>query len=150
VASSFIWTNLNPLPPRMICVKSNQNWPCGSGEQDLSITPSHFFNYLPCEEDLAFYLNKIESPSPKDNLYQVWPAGSGKKTSKHFQCIFTLSLLSSLGEGQSPFIWTNLKPLPLEMIFAKWSKLAQWFWRKSKNVKVLLTDGRTADNLRSE
>jgi hypothetical protein len=26
-------------------------------------------DYLPFEEDLALYLNKIESPSPKDNLY---------------------------------------------------------------------------------
>jgi hypothetical protein len=31
----------------------------------------HFCNYLPFEEDLALYLNKVESPSPNDNLYQV-------------------------------------------------------------------------------
>jgi hypothetical protein len=31
----------------------------------------HFCNYLPFKEDLALYLNKIESPSPKNNLYQV-------------------------------------------------------------------------------
>jgi hypothetical protein len=24
---------LNPLPPRMICAKSGQNWPSGSGEE---------------------------------------------------------------------------------------------------------------------
>jgi hypothetical protein len=32
----------------------------------------HFCDYLPFEEDLALYLNKLEIPSPKDNLYQVW------------------------------------------------------------------------------
>jgi hypothetical protein len=32
----------------------------------------HFCDYLPFEEDLALYLNKLESPSPKYNLYQVW------------------------------------------------------------------------------
>ena len=32
----------------------------------------HFCNYLPLEEDLALYLNKLESPSPKDDLCQVW------------------------------------------------------------------------------
>jgi hypothetical protein len=32
----------------------------------------HFCNYLPFEDDLALYLNKLESPSPKDYLYQVW------------------------------------------------------------------------------
>jgi hypothetical protein len=34
--------------------------------------PTPFFtfcDYLPFEEDLALYLNKLEFPSPKDNLY---------------------------------------------------------------------------------
>jgi hypothetical protein len=31
----------------------------------------HFCDYLPFEEDLALYLNKLEIPSPKNNLYQV-------------------------------------------------------------------------------
>jgi hypothetical protein len=31
----------------------------------------HFCDYLPFEEDMALYLNKLEFPSPKDNLYQV-------------------------------------------------------------------------------
>jgi hypothetical protein len=29
----------------------------------------HFCDYLPFEEDLALYLNKLEFPSPKDNMY---------------------------------------------------------------------------------
>jgi hypothetical protein len=31
--------------------------------------PPHFCDYLPFEEDLALYLNKNESSSPKENLY---------------------------------------------------------------------------------
>jgi hypothetical protein len=31
----------------------------------------HFCDYLPFEDDLALYLKNPESPSPKDNLYQV-------------------------------------------------------------------------------
>jgi hypothetical protein len=31
----------------------------------------HLCDYLPFEEDLVLYLNKLESPLPKDNLYQV-------------------------------------------------------------------------------
>jgi hypothetical protein len=31
----------------------------------------HFCDYLPLEEDLALYLNKLQFPLPKDNLYQV-------------------------------------------------------------------------------
>jgi hypothetical protein len=29
----------------------------------------HFCDYLPFEEDLALYLNKLDFPSSKDNLY---------------------------------------------------------------------------------
>jgi hypothetical protein len=31
----------------------------------------YFCHYLPVEEDLALYLNNVESHSPKDDLYQV-------------------------------------------------------------------------------
>jgi hypothetical protein len=31
----------------------------------------HFCDYLPFEENLALYFNKLESPLPKDDLYQV-------------------------------------------------------------------------------
>jgi hypothetical protein len=31
----------------------------------------NFCNYLPFEEDMALYLNKLEFHLPKDNLYQV-------------------------------------------------------------------------------
>jgi hypothetical protein len=31
----------------------------------------YFCDYLPFEEDLALYLNKLEFPSPKYDLYQV-------------------------------------------------------------------------------
>ena len=31
---SFIWTNLNPLYPRMLCAKFIWNWPSGSGQED--------------------------------------------------------------------------------------------------------------------
>jgi hypothetical protein len=32
-AIPFLWTNLNPLHPRMICAKSCSNWSSGSGEE---------------------------------------------------------------------------------------------------------------------
>ena len=31
----FIWTNLNPHPPRMLCAKFGWNWPSGSEEELL-------------------------------------------------------------------------------------------------------------------
>ena len=33
--SPFIWTNLNPLLPRMLCAKFCWNWPSSSGEEDF-------------------------------------------------------------------------------------------------------------------
>ena len=74
-AGPFIWTNLNPLYPRMLCAKFGWNWLSGSGEEDfLSFVNlfSLFLNYLPLEKGGALHLNKLESPSPKDALCQVW------------------------------------------------------------------------------
>ena len=34
-AGPFIWTNLNPLHPRMHCDKFGWNWPSGSEEEDF-------------------------------------------------------------------------------------------------------------------
>ena len=36
-ARPFIWTNLNPLHPRMLCGKFGWNWPGGSGEEDENV-----------------------------------------------------------------------------------------------------------------
>ena len=74
-AGSFIWTNLNSLYPRMLCAKFGWNWFSGSGEDDfliLSMFFHYFCNYLPLEKGGALHLNKLESPSPKDALCQVW------------------------------------------------------------------------------
>ena len=44
-AGPFIWTNLNPLHPRMLCAKFGWNWPSGSVEEDFLIS-SMFFRYF--------------------------------------------------------------------------------------------------------
>ena len=36
-AGPFIWTNLNPLHPRMLCAKFCWNWPSSSGEEDENV-----------------------------------------------------------------------------------------------------------------
>ena len=33
----FLWTNLNPIHPRMLCLKFGWNWPSGSGEDDENV-----------------------------------------------------------------------------------------------------------------
>ena len=70
----FVWTNLNPLHPRMLCAKFGWNWLSGSGEEDFFNVVnvfSLFNNYLPLEKGGALHLNKLESPLTKDALCQV-------------------------------------------------------------------------------
>ena len=62
---------------------------------------SLFPHYPPLEKGVAFHLNKIEFPLPKDDLCQVWlkrPSGS-LEDFQSSQCIFAISSLSPLDKG---------------------------------------------------
>ena len=48
-----------------------------------------------------------------------WPSSSEERIFKYFQYHFTISLLSPLRKGFGAFIWTNLNPLYIRMICAK-------------------------------
>jgi hypothetical protein len=64
-----------------------------------------------------------------------------KKIFKNFQCIFTLLLLSPVGDGQ-PLSFEQFRiPSPNDDLCQVWLKLAQWFWRRSRKCKSLQTDG---------
>ena len=41
-AGPFIWTNLNPLHPRMLCAKFGWNWLSSSGAENFLISSMHF------------------------------------------------------------------------------------------------------------
>ena len=68
---TMMLTILNLQYIRKLSCKYDLFWLSGSGEEDFSMTPPHFCDYLPFEEDLALYLNNLESPLPKDDLCQV-------------------------------------------------------------------------------
>ena len=42
----FIWTNLNPLHPRMLCANFGWNWTSGSGEEDFKISSMYFCYFI--------------------------------------------------------------------------------------------------------
>ena len=42
----FIWRNLNPLHPRMLCAKIGWNWLSGSGEEDFLISFMYYGYYV--------------------------------------------------------------------------------------------------------
>ena len=91
-AGSFIWTNLNPLHPRMLCAKFGWNWPCGSGEEDFLISSMYFLiTTLHLEKGRALHFNKLESSSPKNALCQVWlKLAQWFKILKFFQYILVI------------------------------------------------------------
>ena len=66
----------------MQCAKFCWNWLSRSGEEDFLKSVwvfSEFRNYLPLEKGGALHLNKLESSSPKDALWQVWFSRRKKK-----------------------------------------------------------------------
>ena len=71
---NLLFFHLNPHP-RMLCAKISWNWLSCSGEQIFLISSlyfRYFCNNLPLEMGWVLHLNKLESPSPKDALCQVW------------------------------------------------------------------------------
>ena len=106
----FTWRNLNPYSPKVNFVN----------------VYSLFRNYLPLEKGGALHLNKLESPSPKDALCQVW-----LKLDQWFWRRFLNFLnvnsvfLNYLPlERAGPFVWTILNPLHPKMLCTMFG----WNW----------------------
>ena len=64
----LICKTLGPLHPRMSYVKLGWNWPTGSGDFQIFLFRSCF----PWKKCTALYINKLQFPSPKGALCQVW------------------------------------------------------------------------------
>ena len=145
----FICLKLNPIHSRMICAKSGWNWPSGSNEF-INVFPLLHY-YLPLEKGVALHLNKLESPSPKYALCQVWLTLAQWFTRffLDFFIVFSLFRYYLLWKRGWPFIWTNLNSLYPRMLFAKFG----WNWTsgsgENENVKSLQRDGQTGDQKRS-
>ena len=83
-AGPFIWTNLIYLQPSMLSAKFIWKLVRWFWRRIFSIFVnvfSLFYNYLSLEKHVALLLNKLESPSSKDALCQVWlnwSSGSGE------------------------------------------------------------------------
>ena len=70
----FIWRNLNPYHPRMFVQRLIEIGSVVLEKKILKFRLCIFSikNYLLLEKGRALHLNKLESPSPKDALCQVW------------------------------------------------------------------------------
>ena len=58
--------------PWDVFAKFGWNWPNVSGGEFFFKSSIYFRNYLLFEKDGTFHLNKFESPTPQDDLWQVW------------------------------------------------------------------------------
>ena len=106
---------------------------------------SLFRNYLPLEKGGPLHLNKLETPSPKDALCQVWLKLAQWLWRRRF-------LISSkyfryfrnylpLEKGGSLYL-NKLESLsPKDALCQFWLKLAQWFWTRRWKCEKF-TDGR--------
>ena len=134
----FIWRNLNPLHPRMLSAKFGWNWPSGSGEEDFLnfINVFYlFYNYLSLEKVRALHLNKLESPSPKDALCQVWlklAQWLWRRRFFNFVSVFYLFYnYLPLEKGRVLHLNKLESPSPKDASCQVWLKLAQWFCREA-------------------
>ena len=122
----FIWSNLNPLHPTMLCAKFGWYGPAVLEKKILNFVNvfwnSLFRNYLPLEKGKALDLNKLESSSPKDALCQVWLKLAQRFWRNRFLNFVNVFLLFRnylpLEKG-GPFICTKLNPHHPRMHCAK-------------------------------
>ena len=129
-AESFIWTNLNPPHPNIICAKIGWNWPSGSGEDDFLNSSMYFRNFViisPWKRGASLHLNKLESPSPKNSLKLAqWFWGRW-----FFNFYSKFSQLSPLRtDGALLMDILNSLNLMKDDLCQIWLKLPQCFWRR--------------------
>ena len=95
---------------------------------------SLFRNYLPLGKGGAVHLNKLESPSPKDALCQVWlklAQWFWRRRFLNFVNVFSLFRnYLPLEKGRALHLYKLESPSPKDAMCQVWLKLAQWFWRK--------------------
>ena len=141
----MIWTNLKLHYARKLPCKFELSWSSGSWK-DFKMIPSYFCNYLPFEEDLPLHLNKLEFPSPKDDLYQVWLKLAQwfwrRRFLKNFSVFLLFRYYLPLEKGVALHLNKLESPCPKDDLCQVWLKLAQWFWRSQK-CESLQTDRKT-------
>ena len=93
-----------------------------------------FRNNLPFEKSGALHLNKVESPSPKDALWQVWlklVLWFWRRKFLNFVNEFLVYQNNlPLEKGGALHLNKLESPSPKDASCQVWLKLAQWFWRR--------------------
>ena len=140
----MIWINLNSFHPRILLAKFGWNWPNSWFLKDHTLF-LHFCDYLPFEEGQALSLNQLDTPSPKDDKYQVWMKLDQWFWRRRFLNIFSVFLhfryYLPLEMTDGHHLNKSESPSPKDDLCQVWLKLAQWFRRRSRKCKSLQTNG---------
>ena len=98
----FIWTNLNPLHPRMLCAKFGWNWLSGSGDEDFLISSMYFHYFViisPWKRVGPFIWTNLNSLHPRMLCAKFgwnWPSGSGEEDEN----VKSLHTYTQMDDGQ--------------------------------------------------
>jgi hypothetical protein len=120
----MILTNLILYYVRRLSCKFQYFWASNYWEQKFLMTPPHFYIFViisPLKRTWSLIWTNLNSLYPRiicTKFDWIWPADSGKDLFFKHQCIFTLLLLSPLGEGQFPSFEQTWIPSP-RMIYGK-------------------------------
>ena len=125
-----IYTNLNPVYPRIYCEKFHRNWPSGSREKDfvnfINVF-SQFRNYLHLEKsrDLQTWIPCTQGCIVSSLVEIVSGQWFWRRRFFLFpQCFFCYLVIISSWKRAGPFIWTNFNTLRIH-----WRKLcAKFVW----------------------
>ena len=125
-----IWTNLNPLYPRMLCAKFGWNWLSGSGEEDFLISSMYFHYFViisPWKRVGPFIWTNLNPLHPRMLCAKFgwnWLSGSEEEDFLISSMYFHYFVIISPWKRAGPFNWTNMTSLHLRMFCAK----CGWNW----------------------
>ena len=136
----FIWTNLNSIHPRMLCVTFSWNWPSSSSSEDFFNSVNVGFFWSPLKK-YGCLLNRLELPSPKDAtkmqdaFCQVWLKLSQWCLRRSFQISsmyfrYYICNYLQLEKGMAHYLNKLAYPSPTDALCWVWLKLAQWILRR--------------------
>ena len=143
----FIWRDLNPLYPRMLCAKFDWNWTGGSGEEDfliLSMYFSYFVIISPSKKVGPFIWTILNPLHPRmlcAKFGWYWPSGFGEED-ENVKSLQTDGQTDGRTDRQTTddrwsekLTWAfssgELKmPIPVKIIWEEWAinlKIFYWY-----------------------
>ena len=130
----FIWTNLNPVHPRMHGAKFGWNKSRGSREKNIFLNFVDVFrNYVPFGKGGPFIWTNLKSLHPRMHCAKFgWnkPSGSGEDY-LNFVDVFSLFRYHlPLEKDRVLHLKKFESTSPKDALCHVWLKLAQWFWTK--------------------